>query len=262
MKILTSATPLLLPLTFAALLAGTQAQAHQFWIEPTANGTMLQFGEFADNVRETAPGLLDSLGQPSAVQIDADGERALTLKKTRQGYTLSTSINGSNALAGALAGAPAGAPASASIIAEDSHYPVSTDHSSGAPIRWAYTPAARSITDLAKRPATLAFDIVPTGKKGQFQVTLGGKPMPKIKVVAAVPAGWTRQAQSDADGNVSFALPWRGMYVIEAVHDDKSGGERGGKEYDIASYSTSLSFVQGAGIAALPAPPTIMPATK
>ena len=250
MKILTSAKPLLLPLTIAALLAGAQAQAHQFWIEPVAGGTMLQFGEFADNVRETAPGLLDSLGQPGAVQIDADGEHPLKLDKTAQGYKITTTVKG------------AGAAAGTSIVARDVHYPVSTDHSSGAPIRWAYTPAARYITDLAQRPATLAFDIVPTGKNGQFQVTLNGKPMPKIKVVAAVQSGWTRQTQSDAEGKVSFALPWRGMYVIEAVHDDKSGGERGGKPYDIASYSTSLSFVQGTGIAALPAQQTITPATK
>jgi hypothetical protein len=52
------------------------------------------------------------------------------------------------------------------------------------------------------------------------------------------------------------------MYVIEAVYNDKSGGERGGKPYDIASYSTSLSFVRSAGIAALPAPQASMPATK
>jgi hypothetical protein len=253
MKILTSAPsvkPLLLPFIVAALLAGTQAQAHQFWIEPTASGTMLRFGEFADNVRETAPGLLDSLGQPAALLIDADGEHALTLDKTAQGYTVPSTIKGS------------GTPAGASIVAEDIHYPVSTDHGSGAPIRWAYTPAARYISDFAKRPAKLTFDIVPTGKNGQFQVTLNGKPMQKIKVVAAVPAGWTRQAQSDAEGMVSFALPWRGMYVIEAVHDDRSGGERGGKPYDIASYSTSLSFVRSTGSAALPAPQTIMPATK
>jgi hypothetical protein len=251
MKILSSAPsvkPLLLPFIVAALLAGTQAQAHQFWIEPGADGTMLQFGEFADNVRETAPGLLDSLGQPGAVQIDAAGEHPVTLKKTAQGYTVSTSIKE--------------AKAGTSIVAEDSHYPVSTDSSSGAPIRWAYTPAARYVSDLTKRTPKLTFDIVPTGTNGQFQVTLNGKPMPKIKVIAAVPAGWTRQVHSDAHGIVNFALPWRGMYVIEAVHDDKSGGERGGKPYDIASYSTSLSFVRSTGSAALPAPQTSMPATK
>jgi hypothetical protein len=237
-----------IPLTLAALLASVNVQAHQFWIEQGAAGATLQFGEFADNVRETSPGLLDSLGRPGATRIDADAEQRLTLNKTASGYTLTTTA------------LPAPAKnAGASILAFDLHYPVSSDSSTGAPIRWAYTPAARYVTDLSKRQPKLAFDIVPTGRSGQFRVTLNGKPMPKIKVAAVVPSGWTRQAHTDADGMVSFALPWRGLYVIEAVHDDKTAGVRDGKPYDIASYSTSLSFAQAGGVAALPGAPAGAP---
>ncbi len=230
---------ILLPLTLSALLAGAHVQAHQFWIEPSSAGASLQFGEFADNVRETSPGLLDSLGQPGAVRIDAQGEQPLTLKKTGRGFALS-----------------AQASPGASIVAEDLHYPVSTDSSTGAPIRWAYTPAARYVSDFSRQAARLTLDIVPTGQSGQFQVSFKGQPMAKIKVTAAVPSGWTRQVHSDLQGLISLPLPWRGIYVIEAVHDDKTGGVRDGKPYDIASYSTSLSFAQTAGIAALPAPST------
>lgn len=228
---------LLLPLSISALLAGANVQAHQFWIEQSAAGATLQFGEFADNVRETSPGLLDSVGRPGAWHIDAQGEQSLTLNKTGRGFTLSAKAN-----------------SGASIVAEDLHYPVSTDSSTGAPIRWAYTPAARYVSDLSKQAAKLTLDIVPTGQSGQFQVSFKGQPMAKIKVTAAVPSGWTRQAHSDLQGLVSLPLPWRGTYVIEAVHDDKTAGVRDGKPYDIASYSTSLSFAQKAGVAALPAP--------
>ena len=228
----------LLPLTLSlcTLLASAHVQAHQFWIEQNAATATLQFGEFADNVRETSPGLLDSLGQPGAVRIDAHGEQPLTLNKTGGGFTLSGQ-----------------ATAGASIVIEDLHYPVSTDSSTGAPIRWAYTPAARYVSDFSSQAAKLTLDVVPTGQSGQFQVRFKGQPMAKIKVVVAVPSGWTRQVASDAQGLINVPLPWRGLYVIEAVHDDKTAGVRDGKPYDIASYSTSLSFAQKDGIAALPA---------
>lgn len=71
------------------------------------------------------------------------------------------------------------------------------------------------------------------------------------------PSGWSRGEQSGDDGTVTFALPWKGQYVAEVKHSDKTAGEAQGKPYGEASYVTTLSFVQKDGMAspALPEPP-------
>lgn len=224
----------------SALLLGAQAQAHQVWIEQDAGHATLVFGEFADHVRETTPGLLDKFGKPQASRLNGNGNgngnTPLTLEKTAAGFRLS-------------------APAAAgdSIIAQDVHYPVSESMSKGVRTRWAYTPAARYVGALAAHKPSLTLDLVPADDKGSFQVFFKGQPVPRAKVVAIMPAGWSREELSDARGRVQFSLPWRGQYVIEVHHEDRTPGERDGKPYDIGSYVTSLSFDQASGLATLPA---------
>ncbi|MCY1448198.1 hypothetical protein D9M71_648520 [compost metagenome] len=50
---------------------------------------MLRFGEFAENLRETSPGLLDHFGKPAATLISAKGESPLTVTKAANGFVLS-----------------------------------------------------------------------------------------------------------------------------------------------------------------------------
>jgi hypothetical protein len=53
------------------------------------------------------------------------------------------------------------------------------------------------------------------------------------------------------------------MYVVEVHHTDKTPGERaspqGTEKFDMASYVTSLSFVQAEGLAPLAALPAAEP---
>ena len=57
------------------------------------------------------------------------------------------------------------------------------------------------------------------------------------------------------DGTVTFALPWKGQYVAEVKHSDKTPGEAQGQKYGEVSHLITLSFVQAEGMAspALPA---------
>jgi uncharacterized GH25 family protein len=224
------------------VLSAPLAQAHHVWLEQDGKTVKLQFGEFALNQRETTPGLLDKFGAPAATLVGASGERALKLDKTAGGFVLS--------------GAPG---AGESIVAEDNAYPTWETTQDGKVSQHVWAPAARLVTSFAALPPKLALDIVPTGKAGEFKVFYKGQPLPKTAVNATVPSGWSKEATTDAQGTVQFDLPWRSIYILEAKHTDKNGGERAGKAFATASYVTSLTVAQPKGLAPLPAGPVMAP---
>jgi len=231
--------------SFALACAAPAVQAHQVWLEQDGKTVKLQFGEFGDNQRETSPGLLDMFVAPKATLHGAKGERALTLNKTAKGFVL----NGV-------------AAAGESIVAEDNAYPTWETKEDGKTLTHVWAPAARLVNGFAARQPKLTFDIVPTGKAGEFKVFYKGQPMPKVKVNAVIPNGWAKQAESDDSGAVKFDLPWKGAYVLEAEHTDKTAGERAGKPYASATYVTSLSFVSPNGAPTMAAGPVMAPSPK
>lgn len=237
------------PLFLSLLLAcSTQAvQAHHVWIEQPDNApAMLHFGEFGDNLREASPGLLDKFGKPTAVLLSPRGERKLEAIKTSSGFVLSGRAGQGEAL-----------------IAEDAHYPLYSFKQGDRQAKGWYYPAARYVTTLAAHKPALAFDVVPTGRPGEFRVALKGQPLPKVKVSVVIPSGWSKQATSDEQGLVRFDLPWQGTYVVEASHTDKTAGERAGsgtaESYDTVNYVTSLTVVRREGAAALAPVPAAQP---
>ena len=236
MKCLTSALVL--------VFGGTAAQAHHVWIEqPAGSAAMLRFGEFGDNLREASPGLLDRFGKPTALRISAKGQEPLTVTKKTNGFELSGS-----------------AAQGDSIVVEDRHYPLYTQKQAKG---W-YLPAARYLTNFAAQAPALVFDVVPTGREGEFKVVFKGQPLPKVKVSAVVQSGWSKEAYSDAQGIVKFDMPWQGDYVFEAGHVDRSPGERAGEtgseKYDTVNYVTSVTVSKTDGLDALPAGPAGTPA--
>ncbi|WP_370681652.1 hypothetical protein [Comamonas sp. GB3 AK4-5] len=46
-----------------------------------------------------------------------------------------------------------------------------------------------------------------------------------------------------------FDLPWKGLYVAEVQHQDKTAGQAQSKGYGEASYVTTLSFRVSEGMA-------------
>lgn len=236
----------LLSCLVAMLVAAPAAQAHHIWLEQDGKAVKLQFGEFALNQRESTPGLLDKFGAPSARLVGARGERSLKLEKTANGYVV---------------GGAAPAPGE-SIVAQDNAYPSWETDTDGKKLHHIWIPAARLATSFAAQPPTLALDIVPTGVAGQFKVFYKGQPLPKAKVSAVVPNGWTKEAESDATGAIKFDLPWQGKYVLETHHTDETAGERAGLRYATASYTTSLTVMQPSGLAALATGPVMAPSAE
>lgn len=228
------------------LWASSAAQAHQIWLEQTAQGATLYFGEFGENLREASPGLLDKFGQPTAHKVSAQATQPLALRKTAGGF--------------ALAGRAAKGEA---LVAEDPAYPISEWKDNGTPVRSLYHPAARLATQFAAQPPSLTLDLVPTGQSSknsvQVQAFYKGQPLPKAKVALVTASGWAQEHHTDADGKLTVPLPWRGTYVLELGHTDKQPGQRGTDSYDRASYVTSLTLVQPTGLPPLAAVPAATP---
>ena len=147
------------------------------------------------------------------------------------------------------------AAANAETLFADAAYPlIDRTKANLPPLLW--KPTARWVASLAKPVApTAALDLVPTGKPGQLKVVFHGAPLPKAKVELVSPSGWAREATSGDDGTVTFALPWKGQYVAEVKHSDKTPGEAQGQKYGEVSHLITLSFVHTEGMAspALPA---------
>ncbi len=210
--------------TFVLASLGT-AQAHQVWLENNGGQAQLFFGEFNDNLRETSPGALDKfLATPTLAQQTASGTQQLSGQRNATGFSYNAASQAQTLFASAA-------------------YPL-IDRSKRDEPALLWVPAARWVATPAQAVAAnaQALDLVPTGTPGQLMVSFNGMALPKTKVQIVAPSGWSREAQSDEQGRVNFALPWKGLYVAEVHHSHKQGGEAQGKSYGEASYVTTLSF--------------------
>lgn len=230
-----------LGVTLLALVLAGQASAHHLWLEADGPTARLYFGEFGENLREASPGSLDRL-QPTARLVTAGKEQPLTLEKSATGF--------------AVAGGPLGA--ADAIVAEDIRYPVFSHTKDGVTTRSIYWPAARLVGDETARPALLALDIVPAGSDA-FGVYFKGKPLTKAKVSITTSSGWGRELRTADDGTVKLGLPWRGPYVLEVHHSDRTAGKRGDEAYDVINYVTSLTVTRTQGLEPPPALPPAAP---
>lgn len=244
-------------LTLAATAAtATTAFAHQLWIESVpGQPAIARFGEYAHNLREASPGLLDRFGAPTGVLLGSEGETPLRVIKEATGFRLSIA-EGQRITLGAAE----------NLVVQDLRYPFYKSRQGDVEVHTWYRPAARYATSFAAQVPRLALDIVPTGRDGEFRVTHNGQPRSKTRVTIAERSGWTQEAQSDAEGRVSFTLPWQGLYVLETNHMDRTAGERPlaasspgegamAERFDRVHHVTTLSVLKAGGLAALPVTP-------
>ncbi|KQO25905.1 TonB-dependent receptor [Acidovorax sp. Leaf76] len=226
-------------LACASLTAVTAAHAHQVWLENAGGQARLHFGEFNENLRETSPGSLDKFkGVPALEQRTGTAAQRVDGQLGKDGFNYT------------VAGTPDTLFAAAT-------YPLIDRSKRNLPAMY-WQPSARWVAGLTQAVApTAPLDLVPTGKPGEFKVVYKGAPLPKAKVQLAAPSGWTREAEAAEDGTVTFVTPWKGQYVAEVKHSDKTPGEAQGEKYGEASYVTTLTFVLADGMVspALPAPP-------
>lgn len=236
----------MLKMTLCALGLSTlalSAHAHQIWLEqPDQEDAVIRFGEFGDNLREASPGLLDRFGKPTATLISGKDEKQSEANKTADGFAL-----------------PFSAAQGATIVAEDANFPLRTFKMNDKDVTNWFYPAARLITSFDAQPSKLPLDIVPAGESGEFKVVFKDQPLPKAKVTLITQSGWVKEDYTDDKGLVSFDMPWKGQYVAEASHTDRTPGERGTEKYDGVNYVTTLTYVSADGVEPIPAGPVATP---
>ena len=224
------------------IIACGSASAHQIWLQQDGKAASVYFGEFGDNLREASPGLLDKFSIQRVTWISAKGAQPLQASKTAGAFMLNGKVGSGE-----------------SIIVEEDNYPSWEEKKDGKATRTVWIPAARLVADGKAQAPALTLDLVPTGTPGQFQVSYQGKPLAQAKVSAVVQSGWGKEAWSDAQGLISFPLPWKGSYVLEVQHTDKTAGQRGTQAYDKAMFVTTLSLLQPQGMTPLPAGSALPP---
>lgn len=237
-----------LPIALTALLSlSVPAQAHQIWLEQAdGRSAAIRFGEFGENLREASPGLLDKFVKPTGTLVSATGETVAPASKGADGFTL-----------------PFRAESGDSIVAEDALYPLYASKQAGKDTLNRYYPAARLVTSFAEQQPKLTLDLVPTGEPGRLKLVFKGQPRPKTKVTLVTQSGWSKEAQTDEKGLVSFDMPWSGTYVAEVSVNEQSGGERAGAQgpetFEATSYATTLTYVSATGLPPIPAGPPAAP---
>ncbi|MDN3671040.1 DUF4198 domain-containing protein [Echinicola jeungdonensis] len=68
-------------------------------------------------------------------------------------------------------------------------------------------------------------------KELEFKTFFKGSPKAEVKVAAVSPKGWTKEFESDENGELSIETPWKGQYIIEATYTQETSGEHHGAPY-------------------------------
>ena len=210
------------------------AQAHYLWIERAGPAVRVYFGEYEEAVHEHSPGRLDEIPGPR-LRRAADGTDGagsdLPLARAADGFRA----------------APDGAPRTGLVLIETG-VPVKDWSASGiGVVKPMYY--ARHASGAAAVDPVLPLDVVPTGRAGAFRVTFRGEPLAKAKVTVVAPNGWSQEAGTDADGRLALALPWRGQYLVQAVHREPAPGEHAGARYEAVRHRMVLTIDHPSGAA-------------
>lgn len=217
-----------LALAAAWLAVAPAAFAHYLWLEKEGAGARLYFGE-VNEVREQSPGRLDEIPAPKAWNA---GGAALNASRGK----------GSFAIEGKTG---------QDLAAAETGYAVQdwTRHGIGVvkPMFYARSSAwpARAV---AAAPE-LRLDVQPVpGAANTVRVLFDGQPLAGAKLAVHAPNGWDQEHKADEQGRVTLSLPWRGQYVLEAIHKEAAAGEFQGKRYEAVRHRATLSLVRRDGI--------------
>ena len=225
---------LMLHLTSMAILMLSlinTAHAHYVWLERDGEGSAYAyFGEWVDDIREKAGGLLDRIKAPRAFL----GANTTPLPIKRHDDKLEITASGKG-----------------DIRLVENAVPLRNDNEKGGITRTIYyAKAGRSET-----AAKLDLELVPTAAEGSTLVLLFyGVPLAKTEVTLIGPPKWEKHLTTDEQGRVTLPTPWSGRYVLEVTHFEAKPGGSGNEKFDRSRHITSLSFVQRNGQAWSPKP--------
>jgi len=200
------------------------AQAHYVWLEREGEGpAYAYFGEWVDDIREKAGGLLDRIKAPRAFL----GESTTSLPIKRHEDKLEIVVKGQGDLR----------------LVENSMAPRDDAEKGGRTKTIYYAKAGRSET-----VSKLDLELVPTEANGnRFVLLFFGSPLPKAELTIIGPPKWEKPLTTNEQGRVTLPTPWAGRYVLEVIYfEEKPGG--GDEKFDRTRHISSLSFTQQSGI--------------
>ena len=218
---------LMLHLTSMAILMLSlinTAHAHYVWLERDGEeSAYAYFGEWVDDIREKAGGLLDRIKAPRAFL----GASTSPLPIKRHDDKLEITASGKG-----------------DIRLVENGVPPRDDSEKGGITRTIYyAKAGRSET-----AAKLDLELVPIAAEGNTLVLLFyGVPLAKTEVTLIGPPKWEKHLTTDEQGRVTLPTPWSGRYVLEVTHFEAKPGGSGNDKFDRTRHITSLSFVQRNG---------------
>lgn len=200
------------------------AQAHYVWLEREGEGrAYAYFGEWVDDIREKAGGLLDRIKSPRAFL----GVSTAPLPIRRHEDRLEIEVQGKGDLR----------------LVEDGTPPRDDSEKGGITRTIYYAKAGRSETS-----AKLDLELVPTVAEGNTLVLLFyGVPLAKTEVTVIGPPKWEKHLTTNDQGRIVMPTPWSGRYVLEVTHFEAKPGGSGNGKFDRTRHITSLSFVQRDG---------------
>lgn len=198
------------------------AAAHALWLEQADNQTRLYFGEYDEGLHEKTGGRLDTITTPAASLLTADSAPLVT-KRAADFIAIEVANN-------------------QPVIAHDLSMKVK-DYTK---YHWGFAKPmyyARISHAASETISNHALDIQPAGNN-KVRINLNGHPLPKAKVKIVAPNQWAKELDADDNGEVTFALPWAGLYVFEVVHLEASPGEYQGDKYENIRHVSTLSVVK------------------
>lgn len=207
-------------------LSTTTAQAHYVWLERDGNeAARAYFGEWENDVREVTGGSLDRIKAPRVFTAD----KSASLPIARRADHLEIAVKGAGDVRLIESG----------LVPRD-------DKKNGGKTRTIF----HAKTGRSDTAAKLDFELVPAAPNSErFTLLFRGAPLAKTEVHVFGPPKWEKALRTDDAGQLRVPTPWKGRYVIEAVHTDETPGENGGDKFDRTRHVFTLTFVNNEGIA-------------
>jgi uncharacterized GH25 family protein len=205
-----------------ALFQAAMAQAHFIWLEQAEGQTKLFFGEYENNLREKTGGKLDNIAAPEASLLEAPASK-LSLKRNTDHIAIEK------------AQSPAVIASELSMKVKDM-----TKYGYGIAKPMYY---ARIGSDKSEAASTHLLDIQPLGNH-KVVINLRGKPLAKAKLKITAPNQWQQELDANDKGEVTFNMPWSGLYVMEVIHLEPAKGTYQGDVYENIRHVSSLSIYQ------------------
>ncbi len=205
-----------------ALLISLPASAHFIWLEQVDGQTKLYFGEYESGVREKTGGRLDTIAAPVAKTID-NKALAVATKRAENYILIEGAVN-----------QPVLVQEVTMKVKDLSKY----HYGIVKPMYY-----ARIGTDNAEEATSNALDIQPIGNN-KVRVNLNGKPLVKAKLKVMAPNQWLQELDADESGEVTYDMPWPGLYVLEVIHLEPSPGSYQGDSYENIRHVSTYSIVK------------------